>query len=134
MHVMDGRGQDGKDRSRSGLPRISSVAEEMRRSVAGRTDTDLHICPRCGSELVQPIRWAALDMRRWRVDLSCPECRWSGGGVYPQAVLDRFDEVLDDGVAMLAADLERLERANMEEDINRFLDALNADRVLPEDF
>ncbi len=113
--------------------RISSVAQELR-SVAGRTDTDLHVCPRCGSELVQPVEWSALDMRRWRVDLCCPECRWSGGGVYPQAVLDRFDEVLDDGIALLAAELERLERANMEEDVNRFLDALGADQVLPEDF
>lgn len=129
---MDDDGQ--RDRNRNRRPRITSVAEEMRRSVAERTETDLHVCPRCRSELVQPVEWAALDMRRWRVDLSCPECRWCGGGVYPQAVLDRFDEVLDDGVAMLAEDLERLERANMEEDVNRFLDALSADRVLPEDF
>jgi predicted RNA-binding Zn-ribbon protein involved in translation (DUF1610 family) len=132
---MDGGGdRDGSDR-RPGSPRISSVAEELRLSAAaGRSETDLHICPRCGSELVQPVRWAPVDMRRWRVDLACPECAWSGGGVYPQPVLDRFDEVLDDGIAAVTADLERLERTNMEEDVNRFLDALFADGVLPEDF
>ena len=132
---MDGGSERDGGRRRRDLERITSVAEELRLSAAaGRSDTDLHVCPRCGSELVQPIRWAAVDMRRWRVDLSCPECAWAGGGVYPQRVLDRFDEILDDGIAAIACELERLERTNMEEDVNRFLDAVFADRILPEDF
>ena len=124
-----GGGQRRGNRSRR---RVSSVTEELRR--AGREQADLHVCPRCGSDLVQPTRWAPVDIRRWRVDLECPDCTWSGGGVYPQPVLDRFDEILDDGIAALVEELERLERANMEDDVNRFLDALFADRILPEDF
>jgi hypothetical protein len=124
---MEGRGHRDDNGRRRGSPR-SSVTE-------GRLgDIDLHVCPRCGSELVQPVRWVPVDKRRWRVDLDCPECTWSGGGIYPQPVLDRLDEVLDDGIATIAADLERLERANMQEDVNRFLDALFADGILPEDF
>jgi len=131
MQVMD-REERRPRKGRRHAPRISSVAEELRAGARG--EPDLHVCPRCSSALVQPTRWAPVDSRRWRVELSCPECRWSGGGVYPQPVLDRFDEVLDDGLAALAAELERIERANMEEDMDRFLDALFADGILPEDF
>jgi hypothetical protein len=111
------------------------VAEELRLGASGRrSETDLHICPRCDSELVQPEQWSPLDSKRWRVELRCPECRWLGGGAYEQHVLDRYDEILDAGVMTLMADLERLERANMEEDMHRFLEAIESNRILPEDF
>lgn len=113
----------------------AEVAEELRLGIAGRpSETDLHICPRCGSHLVQPVQWAPLDSKRWRVELRCPDCTWTGGGAYEQHVLDRYDEILDAGVMALMADLERLERANMEEDMQRFLAAIERNGILPEDF
>ena len=45
-----------------------------------------------------------------------------------------FDEELDRGMEELAADLGRLARANMADDVDRFVAALNADAIQPMDF
>lgn len=72
--------------------------------------------------------------RRWSIALRCPECEWHGGGIYSQNVVDRFDEVLDDGTQALLDDLDLLTRANMEEQVERFVAALTDDLIFPEDF
>jgi hypothetical protein len=94
----------------------------------------LHICPSCDSELVYPVDWAPADRTRWRVDLYCPECDWSGGGVFTQELVDAFDEELDRGTEQLLHDLHLLARANMEDQVERFVDALRANLIIPEDF
>ena len=99
-----------------------------------RRAEDLHVCPSCGSNLVFPIDWAPAAKRSWRVDLRCPDCEWSGGGVYSQSVVDRFDEALDVGTDAMLNDLSLLARANMETEVDRFVAALVADHILPEDF
>ena len=95
---------------------------------------DLHICPECSSELVYPTDWAPAANQCWEVDLRCPECEWSGGGTYSQGVVDRFDETLERGTESVLHDLKVLTRANMEDQIDRFVSALTADQILPEDF
>jgi hypothetical protein len=95
---------------------------------------DLHVCPECGSGLVHPIDWATAGEGHWRVVLRCPECEWSSVGFYEQAVLDRFDQILDAGADSLRTDLRKLERMNMEEELRRFSALLGRDLVLPEDF
>jgi hypothetical protein len=94
----------------------------------------LHICPECDSQLVYPIDWAPAATRHWHVELRCPDCEWHGDGIYGQDVVDRFDAVLDDGTEAVLDDLTRLTHANMEEEIDRFADALSRDLILPEDF
>jgi hypothetical protein len=42
--------------------------------------------------------------------------------------------VLDQGTEALVADLRQLTRANMEADVERFIAAVYADYLLPEDF
>jgi hypothetical protein len=101
---------------------------------SARRAEDLHICPSCTSELVHPVDWSPVSDRRWHVDLRCPDCEWIGGGTYEQQVVDRFDEALDDGTEAVLNDLQRLTRANMEDDVEAFIAALQADRILPEDF
>ena len=95
---------------------------------------DLHICPECGSDLVYPTDWAPASERHWQVALRCPECEWNGGGRYSQDVVDRLDEELDHGTERVLDDLNILVRANMEDQIDRFVAALNGDNILPEDF
>lgn len=107
---------------------------ELVRGRPARRTEDLHICPACDSTLVLPTDWAPATGRRWVVDLRCPECEWTGGGTYGQGVVDRFDEVLDDGTEAILQDLSTLSRANMEASIDAFVSALWAEQILPEDF
>jgi hypothetical protein len=94
----------------------------------------LHACPNCESELVQPVSWAEADNSRWELTLECPNCWWSEDGVYDRDQVDRLEEKLDDGLAEMLGDLQRLTQANMAEEIDRFVAALECDLVLPEDF
>ncbi len=96
--------------------------------------TDLHVCGGCSSELVYPVDWEEAGSVHWQVTLRCPNCEWSGTGVFEQVIVERFDEELDRGTEALVRDLKRMVRANMEEQIERFADALHAGLILPEDF
>ncbi|MEA2167107.1 MAG: hypothetical protein QOF76_407 [Solirubrobacteraceae bacterium] len=95
---------------------------------------DLHVCPACEQHLVYPLEWEEHSATHWEVELRCPNCEWHTIDTYAQDVVDRFDEELDRGTEALVRDLKRLTRANMEEEVERFLAALSADAILPEDF
>jgi hypothetical protein len=98
------------------------------------TTTDLHVCGTCDSELVYPIDWEEIGETHWEVRLRCPNCEWSGTGVFEQDTVERFDEELDRGTEALVRDLKRMMQANMEDEIDRFVIALQADHIVPEDF
>ena len=100
----------------------------------GPVETDLHVCPDCSSVLVYPIAWEEADRARWEVSLRCPNCEWTMTDLFEEAAIQRFDETLDRGTEALVADLRQLTRANMEGDVERFIAALDAGHVLPEDF
>ena len=95
---------------------------------------DLHVCPDCDRDLVYPVEWEETSPTHWEVLLRCPNCEWSDVDTFDQPTVDRFDEQLDDGTEILTRDLRRLEQANMEEEMDRFVRALNVDAILPEDF
>ena len=104
-------------------------------SSASRTKVQLHVCPECTSKLVQPVAWEQVDRSNdWRLWRRCPECEWSGHDVHREATIDDYDEQLDFGTRELAEELRNLQQANMEEAIDRFIGALQADQILPEDF
>ena len=95
---------------------------------------DLHVCGTCDSELVYPIDWEEVGETHWEVRLRCPNCEWTGTGIFEQDIVERFDEELDRGTEALVRDLKRLMHANMEEEIDRFVSALQADQIWPMDF
>jgi len=100
-------------------------------------DPDLrepHHCGTCGCDLVYPIDWEPTSKSYWQVTLRCPNCEWVGTGVYSQRTVDRFDAELDRGVDALMRDLDKLAEANMAEDCARFISALDADLISPDDF
>jgi len=94
----------------------------------------LHICTQCGSELVQPLTWNEAGSHRWELILRCPNCGWMRAGAFTQEQVDQLEERLDEGVAQMLDDLRSLTHVNMSESIERFLAALRADLILPEDF
>lgn len=103
----------------------------------GDTDAparELHVCPTCDSELVQPVSWSESVDARWNLTLECPNCAWTENGVYDRFQVERLEDKLDDGLGDLISELDRLTHANMAADVERFIAALNADLILPEDF
>lgn len=114
--------------------RIAPSAFATRTAPPRRSANDLHVCPSCAAELVYPTDWAPASGQRWAVELRCPDCEWTGGGVYCQDVVDRFDEALDCATETILADLQSLARANMEEEVERFVYALETELIVPEDF
>ena len=118
----------------SGVARDDAVGDETYTAPAPEPADDLHVCGTCDSDLVYPVDWEEAGETHWEVTLRCPNCEWTGTGVYEQTVVEAFDEELDRGTEALVRDLKRLMHANMEDEIDRFVDALRDDHVLPEDF
>jgi hypothetical protein len=109
----------------------------MREPSRNRTEQvrELHICPRCGSCLVQPTCWEqAGDRAHWRIWRRCPECEWFCQGVHGEIEIDAFDEQLDIGAHELAEELRALERSNMADMVDAFAAALAADLITADDF
>lgn len=104
----------------------------------GRThapaEQGMHVCPACGSTLVAPVAWEQAGPREWAVTIQCPNCEWWDADLFDEETIERFDEALDRGTEALVRDLLQLTRANMEDDVDRFVAALRADAILPEDF
>jgi hypothetical protein len=111
---------------------FESLAEET--AAARGAVQDLHICPDCDRDLVYPVEWEEVSPTHWEVLLRCPNCEWQHVGTFDQPTVDRFDIELDDGTEILIRDLRRLEQANMEDEMDRFVRALRVDAILPEDF
>jgi hypothetical protein len=97
-------------------------------------DQQLHVCVGCASELVYPVNWDEAGPENWSVLLHCPNCEMYREGVFAQNTVEAFDEELDRGGDALARDYKRLMRENMEEELERFTRALEAEAILPEDF
>ncbi len=108
----------------------AAACEEQRSAV----ERGLHVCPACASPLVAPVAWEQAGRAQWAITLECPNCTWWDADIFDEDAVERFDEELDRGTEALVRDLMRLMRANMEDDCERFLAALRADAILPEDF
>jgi hypothetical protein len=98
------------------------------------TPRDLHVCPQCASELVQPIGWEEQPRNSWYLELACPNCDWCGSGVFDSAQVEAFEDNLDEGLRDMIEDLQRLAQSNLAGEFERFVRALDADLILPEDF
>ena len=95
---------------------------------------DLHVCTWCASDLVYPVKWEESGPENWNVVLRCPNCDVHREGIFGHDTVQAFDEELDRGTDVLTRAHKRLTCANMADEIERFVGALNADAILPEDF
>lgn len=103
--------------------------------IESKAATGLHLCPQCGSSLVQPTRWEQTAKRgHWRLWRRCPECEWRNDGIFGEREIDAFDEALDDGAETLNHELEELERESMRGVVEVFTAALAADLITADDF
>ena len=95
---------------------------------------EMHLCGTCDSTLVHPLEWSESGPLHWKVTLRCPNCEWTGTGVFTQAEVELFDEELDRGTEQLVHDMQSLSVANLDDEVERFAAALAQDLILPEDF
>ena len=98
------------------------------------TPDQLHICFNCAGELVYPLDWSEEGLRHWRIVLRCPECESRREGVFEQTAVELLDDELDRAAGALLGDLRRMTHANMSEEVEFFIKALDADLITPADF
>ncbi len=98
------------------------------------TPDPLHVCFHCAGALAYPLDWSEEGPRHWRILLRCPECESRREGVFEQSAVERLDDELDRGSSALLGDLRRMTHANMSEEIEFFVRALEADVITPTDF
>ncbi len=94
----------------------------------------LHVCFHCAGELVFPLDWSEEGPRHWRIMLRCPECESRREGIFEQTAVERLEDELDRAAAALLGDLRRVTHANMSDEIEFFIRALDADLIDPGDF
>ena len=97
-------------------------------------DCELHLCPQCEGELVYPVSWEERSGDLWRIERRCPNCEWTHTGEFTQDEVELFDDVLNEGTEELLVSLRNFARANMEEDVQRLIEAIRLDRIQPMDF
>jgi hypothetical protein len=95
---------------------------------------DLHACPVCRRDFVQPISWEPVGDHSWWMFLRCAECGISRDVVVPNAVADRFESELHARASILAREARRLENERMSAEVDSFVDALQRDLIEPGDF
>jgi hypothetical protein len=94
----------------------------------------IDICTYCGGGFVYPLDWAEDGPKHWQITLRCPDCEHVETGVFGQSVVEHLDNELDRASAELLSDLRRITHANMTEEADFFIRALNADVIVPSDF
>src|SRR6478609_9083825 len=123
---------------RTALPASDQVevvsGEQAQTQQPAGASNQLHMCFHCAGELVYPLDWSEEGPRHWRIVLRCPECESRREGVFDQAAVERLDDELDRGSSALLGDLRRMTHANMSEEVEFFVRALDADLVTPADF
>jgi hypothetical protein len=132
---------EGADRAEApqdgdGAPAGASLAASTPASASAPAcePAALHVCFNCAGELVYPLDWAEEGDRHWRILLRCPECEAHREGVFEQSVVERLDDELDRATGELLGDLRQITHANMTDEIEFFVRALDADLITPTDF
>jgi hypothetical protein len=132
-------GPDG-DHNIQERPQLPDAADVDITAAGRQAPTDssslerLHVCFHCAGELAYPLDWCEEGPRHWRIVLRCPDCESLREGVFEQTAVETLDDELDRGASALLADLKRITHANMTDEIDFFVRALEADLIVPSDF
>jgi hypothetical protein len=111
---------------------FGEAARALRRRASGPL---LEVCCRyCGSDLIFPLAWEATSEETWLLQVRCPDCEAAYDEALGRYTMERFVTQLHSQKRALANDLARWELALFREDVERFLNLIDEDRVLPADF
>jgi hypothetical protein len=99
------------------------------------TTTPLHVCTDCQEPFVVPISVLdVIDSERCVVELHCANCEETRIGVHTDAELIDLDRQLESSTAAMHNAVEVFEALDEWERAERFVEALHAGLILPEDF
>jgi hypothetical protein len=114
--------------------RLDVVYDHQRPASDADATDPLHICFHCAGELAYPLDWAEEGPRHWRIMLRCPDCESRREGVFDETTVGLLDDQLDRAASALLSDLKRMTHANMSDEIEFFVRALDAELIGPSDF
>jgi hypothetical protein len=99
------------------------------------TTADLSICSSCARDFIVPVSVVDLiDDDRCVVELQCTNCGITALRVHDDHELMELDRRLDAAQALMQEAIEVLEPSDDLDRLDRFVRALRADHILPEDF
>lgn len=130
----DGRSIEGIDSTLADLTSLRSPGPRITDTRAGKLDEGLLVCGGCRSRLMYPADCEEQGPDLWSIELACPECGGRTWAVFDVEMLDALDREIDRAEAEIEADLECLSHANMADYVTRFVSALDAGAIQPEDF
>jgi hypothetical protein len=99
------------------------------------TPADLSVCSSCARDFIVPVSVVDLiDDDRCVVELQCTNCGITALRVHDDHELMELDRRLDAAQALMQEAIEVLELSDDLDRVDRFVRALRADHILPEDF
>lgn len=130
----DGGSGEGVDSALRDLAALPSPSPPVADTRPAALDEGLLVCRGCRSRLMYPADCEEHERDRWYIQLKCPDCDGGEWASFDIDMLDALDRELDRAEAEIEADLARLTRANMTDYVTRFVSALDAGAIQPEDF
>jgi hypothetical protein len=94
----------------------------------------LRVCPSCGSDLVQPLRWQQRKNGELLVELRCPECHVVMQACHSPEEMEELDRRQSAGRDQIVAAYEASVTESMECLAQNLREALERDLVGPDDF
>jgi hypothetical protein len=88
----------------------------------------------CGSTVVNPITWRAIDRTRWSVWLRCGACAWAREAIISEAEARQLEQDLAPALREMAMTAARLDRERMTWEADAIATALERDLIGPADF
>jgi hypothetical protein len=127
-------GAEGIDVTARDLTSLASPSPPVADARPKKLHEDLLVCGACRSTLMYPAGCEEQGRDHWSIELKCPDCGGHGWARFDVEMLDALDRELEQAEAEIEADLECLTRTNMADYVTRFISALDAGAIEPEDF
>ena len=127
-------GAEGIDSTVRDLTSLPSPSPPVAETRPGKLVEDLLVCGTCRSRLMYPADCEEHGSDHWYIELQCADCGGHEWARFDVDMLDLLDRELEQAEAEIEADLACLTRANMADYVTRFVSALGADAIEPEDF
>jgi hypothetical protein len=120
---------DARKPARRRFSRIAATARRLAGSGHG-----LHGCPACGQSFICPVAWETDGDDHWLIALRCGACDTWREVRATNAQAAAFDLVLDRQSAEIRRELLRIDRAQMQAELEYLMAAFEHDLIDASDF